>query len=99
VEFVVIAEGAKSVAVAGSFNNWDAGQTPLRQEGDVWRGIVQVPRGKYEYRYVVDGEWLTDPNATETAKPIRWRELRIFSLGKNYASAAIWVSGVIQGER
>jgi 1,4-alpha-glucan branching enzyme len=67
VEFKLSANGAKSVAVAGSFNNWNAKKTPMKKSGDVWQAKVELPRGRYEYRFVVDGQWVSDPNAKESA--------------------------------
>ena len=67
VEFRLNANGAKSVAVAGSFNNWSTKKTPLRKEGERWTTTLKLPRGRYEYRFVVDGNWVNDPNAKESA--------------------------------
>lgn len=66
VRFVVAAPGARTVALVGSFNDWDPAATPLRAEasGGVW--VVEVPLepGRHEYAFVVDGErWLADPSA------------------------------------
>jgi hypothetical protein len=57
---------AEDVRIAGDFNGWvpDRGVESRRlQEGDttVWRKVLRVPPGTYAYRYVVDGEWRTDP--------------------------------------
>lgn len=56
---------ADRVAVASEFNNWDTYATPMHQDEDgVWRAIVDLPCGReYEFRYVVDGEWMTDLHA------------------------------------
>ena len=66
VEFKLTAREAKSVAVAGSFNNWSTKKTPLRKEGESWITTLELPRGLYEYRFVVDGNWLSDPNAKQS---------------------------------
>jgi len=66
VEFKLKVSGAKSVAVAGNFNGWNARKTPLRKDGDSWVATVELPRGRYEYRFVVDGKWLSDPAAKES---------------------------------
>lgn len=31
-----------------------------------WMKELTLPPGEYEYRIVADGEWMTDPLATET---------------------------------
>ena len=65
VEFVLHAPDARSVAVAGDFNDWNATVTPLlRREGGLWVARVPLPAGRYEYTFVVDGAtWMPDPAA------------------------------------
>lgn len=58
---------AKRVCVAGSFNQWKPETTPLSPAGNGrWTGSLNVRPGRYEYLFVVDGQWLPDPNAKET---------------------------------
>lgn len=56
---------ASAVAVAGSFNGWDARSTPLALGPDGrWSATVRVPAGDHEYMLVVDGgRWQPDPGA------------------------------------
>jgi 1,4-alpha-glucan branching enzyme len=58
---------ARQVFVAGSFNNWQPERTPLVAAGNGrWTGDLRVAPGQYEYLFVVDGQWLPDPNAKQT---------------------------------
>ena len=66
VEFHVNLPHAKSVVVAGTFNDWDTKRTPMRREANGWKATIWLPPGRYEYRFVVDGQWLSDPNARES---------------------------------
>jgi 1,4-alpha-glucan branching enzyme len=67
VEFILNQPHARSVAVAGSFNGWDCTRTPLsRYSAGIWKATVWLPAGRYEYRFVVDGQWLSDPGARES---------------------------------
>ena len=61
---------ARSVCVAGSFNNWDQSKTPMQKgnDGSSWKVTVPLRPGRYEYRFVVDGQWMSDPNAKETTR-------------------------------
>lgn len=63
------APGARTVRVAGDFNGWRPEATPLARGADgVWRVEVPVEPGRrYEYMFVVDGSWVTDPRATARA--------------------------------
>ena len=56
---------ARQVNVVGDFNQWSRTATPLRQERDgVWRAVVDLPNGRrYEFRYLVDGQWVSDYHA------------------------------------
>lgn len=57
--------GAQSVLLAGNFTGWQ--QAPLslkRDKNGVWKKAVSLPPGRYEYRFVVDGEWRDDPACT-----------------------------------
>jgi 1,4-alpha-glucan branching enzyme len=69
VQFVLQQPEARSVTVAGSFNNWNPKQTPLHKDPVTgWKTTLSLPLGRYEYRFVVDGQWMSDPRATESAK-------------------------------
>jgi chromosome partitioning protein len=60
-------QAASDVRIAGDFNGWvpDKGvRSLIESEGAtrVWTKILQLPPGRYRYRYVVDGEWREDPD-------------------------------------
>jgi chromosome partitioning protein len=64
VEFQIKAPQAKSVYIAGDFNNWQPQKTPLRLTGKdgLWSADVLLNKGKeYQYKFVVDGTWSEDP--------------------------------------
>jgi len=61
--------GAHQVCVAGTFNEWKPEKTPLVQMGHGrWVGNLNVKPGRYEYLFVVDGQWVQDPNARESVQ-------------------------------
>jgi len=59
---------ARSVEVAGSFNNWQPNSTPMRKkDAGKWSVTVKLLPGRYQYMFVIDGnEWVTDPKAAPT---------------------------------
>lgn len=58
---------ASEVRIAGSFNEWHPSVTPMIRLADgKWAKELTLPPGRYEYRFVVDGQWVDDPAAKET---------------------------------
>jgi chromosome partitioning protein len=56
---------ARKVMIAGDFNNWTPISTPMQRSKDgSWQMRLPLPSGRYRYRLVVDGKWMTDPNNT-----------------------------------
>jgi hypothetical protein len=66
--FTYIDRNAKSVAVVGSFNDWDATKSVLKQTNDsVWSANIMLAPGRYEYQLVVDGKWIADPSSQQSS--------------------------------
>ncbi len=64
--FSLKARGAKKVAIAGSFNQWDTGRDLLSgpDNDGVWTVVLPLTEGRYEYLFLVDGtKWVLDPEA------------------------------------
>lgn len=53
---------ARQVMISGSFNNWSTLQNSLQKTDSGWIICLPLEPGKYSYKYVVDGRWMTDPN-------------------------------------
>ena len=65
----LVEPAAQRVYVAGSFNGWKPDSTPLLAQGNGrWKGDLKLEPGRYEYLFVVDGQWRPDPNARETVQ-------------------------------
>jgi beta-lactamase regulating signal transducer with metallopeptidase domain len=54
-------EDARIVAVAGTFNGWNQSQYLFERVGNDWICRLNLPPGKYQYKFIVDGNWLVDP--------------------------------------
>jgi pimeloyl-ACP methyl ester carboxylesterase len=54
--------GARTVALAGSFNGWDSQHVLCAKETGQWVCRLNLPEGKYLYQFVVDDEWILDPD-------------------------------------
>jgi hypothetical protein len=58
---------AKSVSIAGTFNDWRPGASEMLSVGNGrWFKELVLPPGTYEYRFIADGEWMADPLVPET---------------------------------
>ena len=61
ITFEFYAPSAKEVSLATSFNGWDASKNPLKKSSaGKWRLTLLLKPGRYEYRYLVDGNWEND---------------------------------------
>jgi 1,4-alpha-glucan branching enzyme len=71
---------AQEVYLAGSFNAWNPRDIALREsEEDGWAVEIRLPPGSHEYRFVVDGIWVGDPNNPRTApNPFGGRNSLVF---------------------
>lgn len=66
VQFRVEAEGARQVAIAGTFTGWKPQNLLRETEPGVWTALVPLRPGVHDYAFVVDGEeWRPDPNAPQ----------------------------------
>ncbi|MFO7739227.1 MAG: glycogen-binding domain-containing protein [Desulfatiglandaceae bacterium] len=67
IEFRIFAPEAEKVLLSGSFNEWSENSDPMkRDETGTWKKIKMLPRGLYEYKFVIDGIWTLDPNCRDT---------------------------------
>jgi len=71
ITFTYHAPTARSVFVVGDFNNWsmNKGSVMKKVNNDgVWSRKVPLKEGLYQYRFVVDGEWVDDPTNPRTSR-------------------------------
>ncbi|MBN1897493.1 MAG: hypothetical protein JW827_01850 [Spirochaetes bacterium] len=61
VQFTFDDKFANRVSVAGTFNNWDQdGFYMSKNQNGIWSIVLPLPRGKYYYKFNVDGLWKHD---------------------------------------
>jgi Glycogen recognition site of AMP-activated protein kinase len=66
VTFNYLAPSAEAVYLAGDFNGWNAADLMLTPgDGGLWTTTVELAEGRYEYKFVVDGQWMEDPDNPE----------------------------------
>jgi chromosome partitioning protein len=68
--FTLRASGKCAVQIAGDFNNWRPQPLQLvdHPKGPVWSAKLMLTPGSYQYKYLVDGRWITDPQNRRTTQ-------------------------------
>jgi len=68
VVFTIQAPANAKVQIAGDFNGWNPEALHYRDNHGIpgWRKRVSLKPGTYQYKYLVNGQWITDPANNET---------------------------------
>jgi 1,4-alpha-glucan branching enzyme len=64
--FSLVARGAKDVTLVGDFTDWQARpliMDRMKPRSRTFAAAISLPPGRYEYKFIVDGEWVEDPKA------------------------------------
>ena len=62
VTFSMNSSDAEEVILMGDFNNWNPKKHPMQKDRNgMWVKSVIISPGKYEYKFLVDGQWKEDP--------------------------------------
>jgi chromosome partitioning protein len=63
-QFIFAAPKASCVKIAGTFNNWNTSEESLmeRKRDGTWSKSVYLAPGTYQYRFLIDDEWVADQN-------------------------------------
>lgn len=60
--FTIKAPNATRVQLAGCFTKWQERPVDLKKKKDgTWQASVTLEPGVYQYRFLVDGHWQSDP--------------------------------------
>jgi 1,4-alpha-glucan branching enzyme len=54
---------ASSVLLVGDFNSWGQKKLAMKKiDEGTYRKSLLLPPGTYEYKFLVDGQWVNDPS-------------------------------------
>jgi 1,4-alpha-glucan branching enzyme len=71
VTFSLEAADVQKVILGGDFNNWNAKAHPMtKDKSGLWKKTLVLPPGRYEYKFLADGEWRNDPKNEQTCPNI-----------------------------
>ncbi len=67
VAFILSSRDAKEVYLCGDFNQWKPRSLPMIRHGDnhCWEKRLVLAPGRYEYKFIVNGVWIHNPDAPE----------------------------------
>ncbi len=69
VSFSCFAPNATQVTLAGDFNQWDSGATPMRRMPDGgWLVSLPLHHGHHQYYFLVNGRPTLDPRSSGTVR-------------------------------
>lgn len=67
VSFELKAPSAKRVVLAGNFNSWNESDLLMKRDKEgMWKLGLRLNPGRYEYKFIVDNQWWTDPASGKT---------------------------------
>jgi len=53
---------AHQVILSGNFNQWRTAELQMEKTPSGWKYDYMLPPGNYEYKFIVDGKWIIDPD-------------------------------------
>ncbi len=69
ITFSLDTDTAAEVALVGDFNNWSETSHPMKKnKNGVWEKSLMLDIGRYEYKFIVDGRWQSDPQNGQVCK-------------------------------
>ncbi len=95
---------AASVVLSGTFNNWSQNELVMKKTATGWELPYILAPGTYEYKFIVDGRWMTDPSnplingsGSEINSVLTFKSNYTFTLGKFLNATEVSVSGDFNG--
>lgn len=63
------APDASNVFLAGTFNDWQTPAAPMTKDSHgTWKTKLDLPTGRHEFKFIVDGEWRCEPGCDGTKR-------------------------------
>jgi chromosome partitioning protein len=60
--------GVQKVQIAAEFNGWNPAFGKLKKSKECWLATFPLKPGRHEYKYLVNGEWMLDPENNHKVK-------------------------------
>ncbi len=64
--FMISVPDAGSVKLAGDFTDWEEAARNMRKlKNGAWKTTISLEPSDYEHKFMVEGEWVNDPECAE----------------------------------
>ena len=64
-KYIPLTGSKHKVFIAGDFNNWNTQEHELADANGIYKISLKLETGRYEYKFIVDGNWIVDESAEE----------------------------------
>lgn len=95
---------AERVILSGTFNAWNTGELSMEKHDSGWRMPYVLAAGNYEYKFIVDGQWITDPENPFTSGQgdfsnsfVAFKPNHVFELSAYPNAESVIVTGSFNG--
>jgi len=75
---------AKRVILAGNFNGWGSSNYEMLKTQEGWKLPVYLSDGTYAYKFIVDGQWITDPENKDIRSDANGNLNSFMGIGESY---------------
>ena len=93
-----------NVFLSGSFNNWSTLATPMQRADSGWVVSIILPPGKYLYKFIVDGNWMSDPQNNKSeedgyygSNSVYYQTNQVFRLNGTTQAQKVFLAGSFNG--
>jgi len=95
---------SKKVILTGDFNAWNEGELVMDKISGGWELPYALGKGNYQYRFIADGKWITDPSNPFTIGPedhlnswLAFKANHMFLLSQFLTANKVIVAGSFNG--
>ena len=64
-KYIPLTGSKHKVFIAGDFNNWNTQEYELTETNGIYKISLKLENGRYEYKFIVDGNWVIDDSAED----------------------------------
>ncbi|MDA3814360.1 MAG: alpha-amylase family glycosyl hydrolase [Candidatus Cloacimonetes bacterium] len=85
-KYIPLTGSKHKVFIAGDFNNWNPEGLELTETNGLYKISLELEQGRYEYKFIVDGNWTIDDSADEFSLDKFGNRNSVVYVGKKPAS-------------